>query len=124
MKVPATLIVSALVLLLGGCATDRVVSQTSTASFDFALIGDMPYDGRQEKEFANLMKDIDSSDVAFVVHNGDFWWDGAAWTEKAGGLPPCADQTFSDCPALKASLHLCGRGQRMGRLPPRKAAHV
>ena len=96
MRIPATLIVSALVLLLGGCATDRAVSQTSATSFDFALIGDMPYDGRQEKEFDHLMKDIDAADVAFVVHNGDFWWDGAAWTERAGGLPPCSDETFDD----------------------------
>src|SRR3989449_4603590 len=96
MRVPGTLIVSALVLWLGGCATDRAVSQTSAAGFDFALIGDMPYDGRQEKEFDHLMKDIDAADVAFVVHNGDFWWDGAAWTERAGGLPPCSDETFDD----------------------------
>src|SRR6202008_4685578 len=43
-----------------------------------------------------LMKDIDASNVAFVVHNGDFWWDGGAWTDKAGGLPPCSDATFDD----------------------------
>ncbi len=96
MRVPATLIVSALVLLLGGCATDRAASQTSAAGLDFALIGDMPYDGRQEKEFDHLMKDIDAADLAFVVHNGDFWWDGQAWTEKSGGLPPCSDETFDD----------------------------
>jgi len=100
MRVPATLIVSALVLLLGGCATDRAVSQTSAASLDFALIGDMPYDGRQEKEFAHLMKDIDAAELAFVVHNGDFWWDGQAWTEKSGGLPPCSDEAFNDRLAL------------------------
>jgi hypothetical protein len=83
-----TTILSVLIFLLGGCA--------ASPSLDFALIGDMPYDGRQEKEFANLMKDIDAADLAFVVHNGDFWWDGAAWTEKAGGLPPCSDEAFND----------------------------
>src|SRR5258708_38593411 len=88
MRVPATLIVSALVLLLGGCATDRAASQTGAAGF--ALIGDMPYDGRQEKEVANLMKDIDAAELAFLVHNGDFWWDGQAWTEESGGLPACS----------------------------------
>src|SRR2546428_9649880 len=96
MRVPATLIASALVSLLGGCATDRAVSQTSAVGLDFALIGDMPYDGRQEEEFDHLMKDIDAADLAFVVHNGDFWWDGQAWTEKSGGLPPCSDETFDD----------------------------
>ena len=88
------IILSALIFLLGGCATSQGAKEMNATSLDFALIGDMPYDGRQEKEFANLMKDIDGSDVAFVVHNGDFWWDGAAWTEKAGGLPPCSDEAF------------------------------
>lgn len=96
MKAFAALIVFALVLLAGGCATDQGARYTRNASVDFALIGDMPYDGRQEKEFDNLMRDIDAADVAFVVHDGDFWWDGAAWTESAGGLPPCSDETFND----------------------------
>src|SRR5438552_15878327 len=92
MRVPATLIVSALVLLLGGCATDRAASQTSAAGLDFALIGDMPYDGRQEREFDHLMKDIDAAELAFVVHNGDFWWDGQSCSEKIGGSSPCGDE--------------------------------
>src|SRR5947208_14643812 len=96
MRILATLVVSSFVLLPGGCATDPAASQTSAATLDFALIGDMPYDARQEKEFDNLMKDIDAADVAFVAHNGDFWWDGGAWTEEDGGLPPCSDEAFDD----------------------------
>ena len=87
-------IVLALALLAAGCATDP--NQPSRTNLDFALIGDMPYDARQEKEFDSLMKDIDAADVAFVVHNGDFWWDGGAWTEQAGGLPPCSDEAYDD----------------------------
>src|SRR5438874_9040170 len=67
-----------LVSLVGSCATGQGTGDTRSASFDFALIGDMPYDGRQEKEFDNMMRDIDAADVAFVVHDGDFWWDGGA----------------------------------------------
>ena len=89
-------IVSCSALLPSGCATHQGGSETNSGSFDFALIGDMPYDGRQEKEFANLMRIIDTADVAFVVHNGDFWWDGAAWTETAGGHPPCSDEVFDN----------------------------
>src|SRR5688572_27456340 len=87
------LIISYPLLLLLGCAT---VQKDQGTKFDFALIGDMPYDAGQEGEFANVMKRIDAADLAFVVHNGDFWWDGKAWTEKAGGLPPCSDETFQD----------------------------
>ena len=96
MKALAVLVVPALALLTGSCATGQGTGDMRSASFDFALIGDMPYDGRQEKEFDNMMRDIDAADVAFVVHNGDFWWDGGAWTEKAGGLPPCSDEAFND----------------------------
>src|SRR3954467_11432373 len=96
MKSLAALVICALVLLIGGCATGQGSGEMRSASLDFALIGDMPYDGRQEKEFDNMMKDIDAAEVAFVVHDGDFWWDGGAWTEKAGGLPPCSDEAFDD----------------------------
>ena len=34
-----------------------------SARFEFALIGDVPYDARHEKEFANVMKEIDAADV-------------------------------------------------------------
>ena len=88
------LIGSALMLLLVACATIQGGGAEPGVGFDFALIGDIPYDARHEREFANVMKGIDSANLAFVVHNGDFWWDGAAWTEKAGGYPPCSDETF------------------------------
>jgi hypothetical protein len=68
--------------------------QLPSSRFEFALIGDMPYDARHEREFANVMQQIYAADLAFVVHNGDFWWDGGQWTEQAGGLPPCSDETF------------------------------
>jgi Calcineurin-like phosphoesterase len=87
---------ASLVLLLAACATLRGGGDDPTARFEFALIGDIPYDARHEREFANVMKDINSADLVFVVHNGDFWWDGAAWTEKAGGHPPCSDEAFQD----------------------------
>lgn len=41
-------------------------------SFDFALIGDIPYDARQEIEFQKLIRDINKSWVSFVIHDGDF----------------------------------------------------
>jgi hypothetical protein len=87
---------SCLILLLSSCTTLQGEREAKGGTFEFALIGDMPYDGQQEKEFPNVMKEINAADLAFVVHNGDIWWDGAAWTEKAGGLPPCSDETFQD----------------------------
>ena len=94
MKNTFALFGAALMLLLAACATLRGGGSGPGLGFEFALIGDVPYDARHEREFANVMKDIDSADLAFVVHDGDFWWDGAAWTERAGGHPPCSDETF------------------------------
>lgn len=94
MKPSAALVVFA--MTLGGCATTPGERGPGGGMLDFALIGDMPYDARQEIEYDHLMKDIDSTNVAFLVHNGDFWWDGQAWTAKGGGLPPCGDETFQD----------------------------
>lgn len=63
---------------------------------DFALIGDMPYDEKQTAEFARVMDEINAADLAFVIHAGDFWFDGIAWKQATGGLPPCADETIAD----------------------------
>src|SRR5512138_1388698 len=95
MRFPVALILPVLMSLSASCAMSPEAGGAK-GGLDFALIGDMPYDGRQEKDFDNLMRDIDAADIAYVVHNGDFWWDGGAWTEKDGGLPPCADETFDD----------------------------
>jgi hypothetical protein len=102
----AALIVAVCLLFFADSATSQGERERQSAPFVFALIGDMPYDARHEKEFANVMQDINAADVAFVVHNGDFWWDGGAWTEQAGGFPPCSDGTFQHRLGLaQASRH-------------------
>lgn len=106
----STLIVSYIMLLLAGCASVQEERGIQDSRFEFALIGDMPYDARTEKEFSNVMKEINAADLAFVAHNGDFWGDGIFWIEKAGpelelqrapfvfvgGAPPCSDEAFQD----------------------------
>jgi hypothetical protein len=106
----AIFVVPCAALLLSACGAIPQASQTGAGRFEFALIGDMPYDTRTEKEYGNLMGAINATELAFVVHNGDFWGDGAAWIDKAGpelerqrapfvfvgGLPPCSDETFDD----------------------------
>lgn len=84
-----------------GLPTRRAFAQSNR--FEFGLIGDVPYDGRAEREFANVMKGLNAADLEFVVHDGDFWWDGKDWTEKAGGLPPCSDEAFENRLSLAQS---------------------
>lgn len=95
-RLKSSLVIASCMLLLSGCATVPGGSETRSGRFEFALIGDMPYDARQEKQFPNVMKEINAADLVFVVHDGDFQWDGAGWNEKAGGLPPCSDAAFED----------------------------
>jgi len=47
----SALLVSYVMLFLPGCATNQGEREIQSATFEFALIGDMPYDARQEKEF-------------------------------------------------------------------------
>lgn len=96
--------------------------------FDFALIGDTPYDELQETNlFPNLLADLNRAKVAFVTHVGDF---------KAGATP-CTDELFerrarqfaasrhpfvflfgdnewSDCAKLKTNAF--DPGERLGKL--------
>jgi hypothetical protein len=92
----SALLVSCFLVYASGCTTAQKDDQAQSGTMEFAIIGDMPYVARQEKEFVNVMKEIDAADLAFVVHTGDFWFDGLAWNANRKGLPPCADETFED----------------------------
>jgi len=95
---------SCLLLLVAGQSVAHADNKSNT--LDFALIGDMPYNGAQRVEYVNLIKAMNAVNLAFVVHDGDFWFDGIKWNETMKGLPPCADETFSDRYNLtKSSKH-------------------
>lgn len=62
-----------------------LVGLTGCASFEFALIGDMPYtDEATTNAFPNLIHDINGRRLVFVVHDGDI---------KSGGTP-CTNELF------------------------------
>ena len=53
--------------------------------YDFALIGDVPYDETQiTRSFPNMIEELNREKLAFVVHDGDI---------KAGATP-CSDAAF------------------------------
>jgi hypothetical protein len=83
-----------MMFLLPGLATAQ--EQEQKGRFAFALMGDLPYDGAQQTASVNLMKDIDTADLAFVVHVGDFWGDGIIWKQNTKGLPPCSDEAMQN----------------------------
>jgi hypothetical protein len=52
--------------------------------FEFAVIGDLPYNAPEESKFLELIAAIDRAKVVFVVHTGDF----------KSGSSPCTDELF------------------------------
>jgi hypothetical protein len=53
--------------------------------YDFALIGDVPYDELQATNlFPNMIEEMNNAPLAFVVHDGDI----------KSGSTPCTDETF------------------------------
>jgi hypothetical protein len=95
-RVKSVLILSCAVVFFSGCASMQGDSQGQGSKMAFALIGDMPYNARMEKESLNVLKAINAEDLAFVVHIGDLQWDGIVWKKTTMGLPPCADETYDD----------------------------
>ena len=57
----------------------------ASARFSFAVIGDTPYYSGEEWMYAEMLKDLDREDLAFVVHIGDF----------KSGSSPCSDELFA-----------------------------
>ncbi|MBE0624338.1 MAG: metallophosphoesterase [Burkholderiales bacterium] len=55
------------------------------ARLSFAVIGDTPYSNGEEWIFADMLKDIDREELAFVVHIGDF----------KSSSSPCTDELFA-----------------------------
>ena len=71
-------------------------SALARADFTFALLGDTPYGTSEETSFANMLQEIDRSDVAFAVHVGDF----------KSGMTSCGDPIFAQRHAMfEASQH-------------------
>jgi hypothetical protein len=87
---PAWLLPAVMALGLNCAATGALAAPATYPDrrFDFALIGDVPYDDQQETNFfPNMIADINRASVAFVVHDGDI----------KSGSTPCSDDVFERC---------------------------
>ncbi len=80
----SALVCAVALTLLAGCHCPRAHLKHR---YDFALIGDTPYNDRQRtNEYPNLAAELNAARLAFVVHDGDI---------KSGGSP-CPDELFED----------------------------
>jgi len=67
--------------LLGAC----VLRPSHPDMFVFAVMGDTPYNDREEKRFLDMLERMKDEPLRFIVHVGDF---------KSGGESPCSDSLF------------------------------
>ncbi len=90
LRLVQTLVVTLVLWVAPGCTINRFVGSPGTFSgpetrFEFALIGDVPYDELQSRVyFPNMIEEINAADLAFVVHDGDI----------KSGSTPCTDELF------------------------------
>lgn len=82
--------------LLGACAIAFLAgSAQAQTAFQFGLIGDMPYTKVQEREFANVLAELNRADLAFVVHIGDFQFDARPYNrDPSVAAMPCVDDSY------------------------------
>lgn len=78
-----------IILVVAGCSSTSSRSKgradDGNSLFEFALIGDVPYDEAQTATyFPNMIEELNGASLAFVVHDGDI---------KAGATP-CTDEVF------------------------------
>ena len=52
--------------------------------FSFAIVGDAPYNSREETLFEQMLAEINQENVTFVVHVGDI----------KSGSSPCSDELY------------------------------
>jgi hypothetical protein len=84
-----------LVLAIAGAVFAGIASGAGPASpsqgrgperYTIGLFGDMPYNALGRSQYPNLLADINQSNVAFSIFDGDL---------KAGGDGPCSDSLYS-----------------------------
>lgn len=77
----------AIILALGVFRADA-----QDAAFQFALVGDLPYNKLEEKEFDTIIRQMNARELAFVVHVGDMQTDPRPYNQNPDRASmPCTD---------------------------------
>jgi hypothetical protein len=84
-------------------------------SFDFALIGDMPYTKVQEREYQRVLEALNAADLAFVAHIGDFQFDARPYNQNpASASMPCVDDNYkASLSSFQSIRHPCSTRSTM-----------
>jgi hypothetical protein len=69
--------------------------QAQDRAFHFGVMGDTGYTREDIEGFRRLLTAVNETDLAFLVHVGDFENDGRAYTRNTSAGPmPCTDEIF------------------------------
>ena len=72
-------------------------AQSQDRAFQFALIGDTGYSAKGIEEFKRMLAALNRTELAFVIHVGDFQADPRAYNPNpAIGPMPCIDERYKD----------------------------
>ena len=75
---------------VAGCVTAQ-----GDGRFAVGIIGDMPYTTVQEREYRNVLKALNATELAFVVHVGDFQFDARPYNQNpAIASMPCVEESY------------------------------
>jgi hypothetical protein len=81
-------------LALAACA--GLTSGKGGGSFDFGIMGDMPYTRAQEAEYARVIEDLNSRNLEFVAHVGDMMFDPRPYERNpALARMPATDDNYA-----------------------------
>lgn len=86
--------------LVQACA-GRAAGQARPATaapevFDFGIVGDIPYTRVQEAEYARVMQDMNSRELAFVAHIGDCMFDPRPYERNPSlARMPMTDENYA-----------------------------
>jgi hypothetical protein len=84
-----------LLMLALAAASLPGASNAQERTFDFAVIGDMPYTKVQEREYQRVLSALNATELAFVVHVGDFQFDARPYNQNpASASMPCVEENY------------------------------
>ena len=84
--------------LLSACAGTRgeAAGTGRGGEFAFGIVGDIPYTRAQEAEYARVIGEMNSRDLAFVAHIGDAMFDPRPWERNPKlARQPATDENYA-----------------------------
>jgi hypothetical protein len=110
-------------LLIGTIAIPAPAS-AQDRPLQFALMGDTGYTSVGIEQFKRLLAAINRTELAFVVHVGDFQVDPRGWRTDPAHAKFLENLRWSLGGVTFATAHIVGSNDNFGRTPEMDAEHI